>query len=90
MKNENKSVQDVCNEVANEVTRARTLHKPFNSLHEAWAVLLEEVDELWEQVKINPRKLSASAVRRRQKKLREEAIQVAAMGVRTVLDCELA
>jgi glycyl-tRNA synthetase beta subunit len=28
----------------------------YNSLHEAYAVLLEEVDEFWDEVKKKPRK----------------------------------
>lgn len=43
--------------------------------HEAYAVLLEEVDELWDDVKAN-HKYGARA----------EAIQVAAMAIRFVVD----
>lgn len=47
------------------------------SLHEAYAVLLEEVDELWDEIKHGGNKSY----------VREEAIQVAAMAVRLVLEC---
>lgn len=60
-----------------EVLRARKKHKPMNSPHEGYAVLKEEVDELWDEVKAdNGREITAM----------EEATQVAAMGVRYVMD----
>lgn len=48
----------------------------FASAHEGYAVLLEEVDELWDAVKANaPRE-----------RLRAEAVQVAAMAIRFIHD----
>jgi hypothetical protein len=37
-------------QVEQEVNRARRKHPPLHSLHEAYAVLLEEVDEFKAQV----------------------------------------
>ena len=34
-----------------ELIRARAKHKPYNSAHEAYAVILEELDEFWEIVR---------------------------------------
>lgn len=51
----------------------------FNSAHEGFAVLKEEVDELWDQVKINQKKRDIE-------KMRSEAIQVAAMAIRFAAD----
>ncbi len=48
---------------------------PFNSAHEGFAVLKEEVDELWDHVKTNQKKRDLGA-------MRKEAIQVAAMALR--------
>jgi len=48
---------------------------PFNSAHEGFAVLKEEVDELWAHVKTNQTKRDLAA-------MRKEAIQVAAMALR--------
>lgn len=48
---------------------------PFNSAHEGFAVLKEEVDELWDHVKTSQKKRDLSA-------MRKEAIQVAAMALR--------
>lgn len=48
----------------------------FASAHEGYAVILEELDELWQEVK--------HGTRERQ---REEAVQVAAMALRFLRDC---
>ena len=53
----------------------------MQSAHEGYAVLLEEVDELWDEVKKNPSKYA-----HRDKDMRKEAIQIAAMAIRFVLD----
>lgn len=59
-----------------EVLRAKTLWpSTFNSTHEGYAVLLEEVDELKAHVWTNQKKRDLSA-------MRKEAIQVAAMALR--------
>jgi len=47
----------------------------FNSAHEGFAVLKEEVDELWDHVKMNQRKRDLD-------EMQKEAIQVAAMALR--------
>jgi hypothetical protein len=60
-----------------ELQRAIAKHGVFQSPHEAWAVIYEELDELWDEVKAN-RGRSESAL--------SEAIQTAAMGVRYVAD----
>lgn len=68
--------------VNDEVLHACVRYPKFNSAHEGYAVLLEEVDELWDEVKKSPRK-------REPKAMREEAIQVAAMAMRFLVDvCE--
>lgn len=62
---------------ANECEVALKLHTPMNSPHEGYAVILEEVDELWELVKGH----HSESDRDRMKK---EAIQIAAMAIRFV------
>lgn len=52
---------------------------PMRSEHEGYAILLEEVEELWDEIKKSPRKRDPVA-------LRKEAIQVAAMALRFVED----
>ena len=63
--------------IAEELNRARGKFPRFKSAHEGWAVLLEEVDELWEVVK------SKGRIRSR---LQEEATQVGAMAIRFLVD----
>ena len=71
------AVDEVLREVRAEIARAIAKHPPMNSPHEGYAVILEELDELWIEVKANNgRELSAL----------EEAVQIAAMGVRYVTD----
>jgi len=53
----------------------------FNSEHEGYAIILEEMDELWENVKLNQSNPN------RLKKIRKEAIQVGAMTLRLIYDC---
>ncbi len=36
-----------------ELQRARASNKPMNSAHEGYTVILEEVNELWEEVRKN-------------------------------------
>lgn len=66
-------------DIEKELYRANRIHsESFNSLHEAYAVLKEEVDELWHEIKC--KKYSKALIR-------DEAIQVAAMAVKLVLSC---
>ena len=56
---------------------AKSNYPPFHNLHEAYAVILEEMDELWAEIKKkNPNK----------NLVRAEAIQVAAMAIRLADD----
>ena len=65
-------------EVSTEILRATRKFGKFNSAHEGYAVLLEEVEELWDEIKDK---------KRSQYKMKTEAIQVAAMAIRIILDC---
>lgn len=61
-----------------ELGRAARKHGRFNSLHEGYAVLLEEVEELWEEIKRrDPRPAE----------IYKEAVQIAAMAGRIDRDC---
>lgn len=68
-------LDDTLADVRSEVLRATAKFGAFNSPHEGFAVLYEEVDELWDEVKRNNNVLA-----------RREAVQVAAMAVRFLLD----
>lgn len=62
-----------------ELRRATAMWGSFNSAHEGFAVLLEEIDELKAHVWTNQRKRDLDA-------MRTEAIQCAAMALRFVVD----
>jgi len=61
--------------VQEEVETATAMWPVFNSAHEGYGVLKEEVDELWDCVKIKQRNRDLV-------KMQREAIQVAAMAIR--------
>lgn len=71
-------------DVDDELERATDLYGPFKSPHEGWAILKEEVDELWDAVKM---KNDGSMDEERNLLLRKEASQVAAMALRFMVDC---
>lgn len=60
-----------------ELTRALEKHGPMASPHEGYAVIAEELDELWDHVKGNTGRGEAAI---------KEAMQVAAMGLRYAID----
>lgn len=72
--------QNIANEVLEELGRAVRAHGSMQSAHEGYAVILEELDELWERVKTKGCGYDAAT--------RKEAIQVAAMAMRFVLDLD--
>jgi hypothetical protein len=65
--------------VASELAAARKGHGPINSLHEGFAVLLEEVDEFKEEV-------WKKRSKRNLRKALAELVQVAAMAQRCAED----
>lgn len=74
-------------EVKDELLKARIAHEPMHNAHEAHSVILEELDEYWELVKLNPNKLGSDE--RREDRLhcmRKELIQIAAMAIRAIQD----
>jgi hypothetical protein len=68
-------------EIEQEVLRASAKHAPMNSHHEAYAVILEEVEEYWREVQ-----KGGSTQPRCPKALKEELIHTAAMCVRALHD----
>lgn len=64
-------------EVANELALAKSMHAAMATEHHGYAIIKEELDELWEEIrKKQPDK----------RRMREEAIQVAAMAIRFMMD----
>lgn len=70
-------ITSVLIDVLREIERADSLHPSYNSAHEGYAMIAEEVDELWEEVR-----------KRDHDKLlmRLEAVQVATTAVRFIMD----
>mgnify|MGYP001558597287 CR=1 FL=1 len=66
-------------EAVHELDRACSLYPPLGNPHEGYAVILEELDELWDEVKKKQGERSVE-------KLRKEAVQVAAMALRFIAD----
>lgn len=64
-----------------EFKLATNKYGKFHSAHEGYAILLEEVEELWDNIKLNQDKPE------RNRLIQEEAIQVAAMAIRLIFDC---
>jgi len=63
-------------EITSEYGRARSKFEPFNSAHEAYAIILEELDEFWDSVKRN-------------KPSREELVQMGAMVLAALIELPL-
>jgi hypothetical protein len=72
-------LREAVDEVLSELGRAESKFKPFNSAHEGYAVLAEEVDELWEAVRMKDGT-------DRDREMHSEVIQVAAMAFRFLRD----
>lgn len=87
-----KATREVVSAVLAELEAARKVFPSMASLHEAFSILLEEVDELKAEVQ----KKQLVRERGRDKKVpnlirtteaKKEAIQVAAMAMRLIIDC---
>ena len=67
----------VYKEIEEEVKRAEVHGKQFASLHEAYAVILEELDEVWDITRMKRKNRNAEDIRK-------ELIQVASMAVKAI------
>lgn len=72
--------EDATRLVLEELDSALEKFPLFNSSHEGYAVIKEEVDELWDEIKDN--KNLKTMLRQK-----EEAVQVAAMGIKFLMSC---
>ena len=66
-------------EVCAELGHARRHHPDMNSPHEGYAVILEELDELWDEVRRKDEQQDLG-------RMRAESCQVAAMAIRFMTD----
>ena len=65
--------------ILDECIRAKKKFSPFNSAHEGISVIKEEYDELWDEIKTNPKNWDH---------IRDEAVQLGAMAMRFLIDLE--
>lgn len=63
--------------ISREVERSKMHGEKFASLHEAYAVMLEELDEVWDLTRMKKRDRDPAAIRK-------ELIQLAAMAVKAI------
>ena len=75
--NTEKERRMIFDEIQAEVKRAEAHGDTFNSLHEAYAVILEELDEVWDIARKKRKDRSIT-------ELRKEFIQLAAMSVKAL------
>ena len=78
---DNRKLNKILRKIKEEFEFATSKFGSFNNAHEGYAVLLEEVDELWENVKLNQKTPNRNEL------IREEAIHVATMAIRLIYDC---
>lgn len=76
------SLDKISKEVTDEVIKATEKFGPMRSGHEGFAILKEEVDELWDNVKLNQNDIMIL----RNVEMRKEAVHVAAMAIRFIRD----
>ena len=78
--------EKIYNDVMTELDKAELKYPQFHSLHEGYAVLKEEVDELWDMVKTSKKLHLHNETSTYNAQMKSEAIQVAAMAIRFIKD----
>jgi hypothetical protein len=76
---EDTKVAMVLRDLELELGKAQAKHRQMLSPHEGYAIILEELDELWDHVKADTAYGPEA---------RKEALQVAAMALRFILDLQ--
>jgi len=76
-------INKIYSNIYTELKRAMTIHpEPMHNAHEGFAVLLEEVDELWNAVKMKESP-------ERNTKINEEAEHVAVIAIRLLYEVDV-
>lgn len=76
------STEEITTLLENELYEAEKKHSPFNSAHEGFSIIKEEVDSLWDEVRHDPTQDRSFA------KMRVYAIKIGAMAIRFIKDLE--
>lgn len=79
---DDKRIKAIQTELYGELKVAIAKHAPQHSFHESYAVILEELDEYWDQVKLWPKWHDP-------REMRKELLHTAAMAIRAILDHKL-
>jgi len=69
----------IVRDILDELDRADESYEPINSIHEGYAVILDELDAFWQEVRRPTRNGDVQ-------QMRTELIRTAAMCVRTIRD----
>jgi hypothetical protein len=77
-----KTAQD---KILEEFLRASSIYKPFSTYHEGYAIIKEEFDELWEEIK-HSHYDRGDRNEEEDTKIQTEAVQVGAMILRFLID----
>lgn len=74
------NLEQIFSDILNELITAKKKFNDFHSYHEGYAVIKEEYEELWDEIK-----------KKKPEKefLYEEAMQLATMAIRFIIDMEL-
>ena len=72
-------IEKLLNDIYTEVKEAKEKYPTYNSAHEGYGLLLEEVDELKEEVFLKQDQRSIA-------RMKKEAIQIAAVALRIALE----
>lgn len=73
---------DLAKKLNDTLEKAIEKHAPFTTFHQGYAVILEELDELWNEVKAWQPTSTPEDIAR----MRKEAFHVAAMAIRFIKD----
>lgn len=68
-----------------ELHKASAMYMPFRSYHEGYAIVKEELDELWDEIK-NTHYNRYDGKNEHNEDIKKEAIQVSAMILRFLVD----
>lgn len=71
--------KEALSDVVDELNWALRHYPPMASYHEGWAILREEDEELWDEIKLKPSERNVEDIR-------AEAKQIAAMAIRFMMD----
>lgn len=72
-------IETVIAAILKEYSRASATNGSFHSVHEGYAILLEEIEELWDEIRLK-------AALRNPSNVAHEAIQIGAMAMRFLYD----